>query len=246
MEALRLSPELPERFARLYDYQLEKFETPLDDRGIADIDAICELAIRTYPDHLPPFTDNERNVHHVYWTEAFWKDYASQHSRRDADTILSFRNSTPQLAYVPKLLHWWIEQSMTPPPPPSLEVMRRRNNAWAAARILLKSAILLDQARADYETKKDNMRWVIGSIAGITPVSRQSDRLIEARVDREYWLSELNSRLDGWNKIADLTQFVPVEDRLITQPKLVHVWDLKRRIRNGAMVPQLPDELLSA
>lgn len=246
MAVALLSSELPERFARLYDYETGKFETPLDNRGIADIDALFELAIRTFPDRLPSFTSSERNRHHIYWTEQAWKDLAAQHNQSDADTIHTFRNSTPQLAYVPPDIHAWIEESMIPPPAPPLEIMRRQNVSWSAATILLRSTMLLDKARTNYDTKKDLTRQVYGYIEGITPVSQRGEQLFEERVDREYWLSELENRLEGWRKISEVLRTIPVEDRLILEPRLASVRALERRIRYGAIVPKLPVEFLAA
>lgn len=240
-----LTSDLPEKYARLYDYHTGKFETPLDIQGIADIDALFELAIRTYPDDLPPFENTERNIHHVYWTEQSWKDYADSLPPDEANIVRTFRNSTPQLAYVPIPIHAWIEKIMIPPPAPEMEVMRRRNAAWASAGMLLREAVLLDKARSDYENKKDSTRRVLGSIDGITPLSRRQDFVSEEQINCEYWLSELNGRLVGWRKVAVLAEAIPDTDRIIVEPRLTSVRALKRRIRQGAIVPRLP-ELLAA
>lgn len=239
MKQARLTPELPEQYARLYDYRTGKFETPLDSQGIADIDAIFELAIHTYPDELPSFNSSERNKHHIYWSEAWWKEYALAHESPDRETIQTFRNSTPQLAYVPMMIHHWIEEIMTPPPAPPLEVMRRRNAAWSVAMILLRTVDRLDKARGEYEEKKNNTRIVLGSIDGITPVSQQGNFESEERVNTEYWLSELNSRLDGWRQIADKALEVPEEHRMVAEARLFSVRALNRRIKNGAIEPRL-------
>lgn len=242
MEA-RLTSDIPEKYARLYDYNTGKFETPLDNQGIADIDALFELAIHTYPDHLPRFEDTERNIHHVYWTERFWKDYAASLPYEDANVVRTFRNSTPQLAYVPVPIHAWIEEIMTPPPAPAIEVMRRRNAAWASASMLLRGAVLLDKARSNYENKKDDTRRVLGPIDGITPRSRRRDIVTEEQINREYWLSELNGRLEGWRKVATLSEAIPDADRFVVEPRLTSVRALKRRIKQGAIVPRLPERL---
>lgn len=239
----RLTSDLPEKYARLYDYQSGKFETPLDTQGIADIDALFDLAIHTYPDHLPPFEHTERNIHHVYWTEQFWKDYADSLPPEEANVVRTFRNSTPQLAYVPIPIHAWIEKIMIPPPAPEMEVMRRRNAAWTSASMLLRGAVLLDKARSNYENKKDETRRVLGYIDGITPLSRRQDFVSEEQINREYWMSELNGRLEGWRKVAALAESIPDMDRIIVEPRLTSVRALKRRIRQGAIVPRLPDRL---
>src|SRR5690606_26045916 len=124
---------------------------------------------------LPSFSLNERNTHHIYWPESWWMNFANeQESYEDMMTVLDFRDGTPQKAFVPPDIHRWIEQSQIPPKPPSLETMRRRNSAWAAAALLLKSCTKLDKAREEYRTKKGRTRRLLGSIAGITPVSKQT------------------------------------------------------------------------
>jgi hypothetical protein len=240
----RLSADLPENFALLYDYKTGKFDTPLDSRGIADVDAIFELAIRTFPDELPEFDNTERNRHHVYWTESKWKNLAEKQTNpEDKNTVSTFRNSPPQVAYVPMPIHAWIEYSQIPPPAPSLETMRLRNTAWMSAMLLLKSAVELDKARDDYKTNRLNTRTLLGNIVGITPVSRRRGEEIIEELDTEYWLSELNSRLDGWRNLAD-TQ--PEDFRFLEKPKLADVRKLRSRIREDAIVPRLPAGLIAA
>jgi hypothetical protein len=241
MVEARLTADLPEHFARLYNPNLAKFETPLDSMGIADIDAVFELAIRTYPEELPRFEGTERNKHHLYWTEKWWKSFADrQKTWEDRSTVFEFRNSPPQVAYIPVPIHWWIEHITVPPPPPDIDVMRRRNAAWASATILLKSAQAVDQARADYQDKKHNTRRVLGHIAGITPLSKQRSEEYIEELDSEYWLSELNSRLEGWREVATLHDTAPAQDRFLPQARLSDTRSLHRRIRNGAMVPRIP------
>ncbi|MBA2278889.1 hypothetical protein H0V99_00385 [Candidatus Saccharibacteria bacterium] len=246
MREAKLSADLPEHLACLYDYNLSKFETPVDDRGIADIDSMFELAIWTFPETLPSFESTERNKHHVYWTESWWVKFAKSHTQEESQTIYTFRNSTPQIAYVPVPLHAWIEEVMIPPPPPSLEVMRRRNSAWAAAMVLLRSAHRLDKARDEYDEKKYKTRRVLGYIAGITPRSQYSLETYRDVLDTEYWLSELNERLYGWRKIGNIQAEVPPEHRIVPVTRLSDVRALRQRIRNGAIIPKLPEVLLTA
>ncbi len=243
----RLTSDLPEQYARLYDYHTGKFETPLDPRGIANIDAIFDLAIRTYPDELPSFSSSERNIHHVYWTEDWWRRYSLRNNQRDNQTIHEFRNSTPQLAYIPVPIHDWIEETMIPPPPPHIEVMRQRNAAWKVAASLLIGVNRLDKARDDYDKKKDTTRTVLGNIHGITPRSKQRSFTTEERLNREYWLSELNGRLEGWRFIADRALEIPTEYRFVTEPRLMSVRALSRRIsKTGAMLPRIPADFAAA
>lgn len=247
MKKARLSADLPERLARLYNYETGKFTTPLDSLGIADIDAVFELAIRTYPDELPDFEDSERNRHHLYWTEEKWKQLAeTQKTAEDRRTISEFRNGTPQIAYVPVPIHQWIEISQIPPPAPSLPVMRRRNADWQSAALLLKSAHDLDKARANYVQRRGKTRTMLGYIDGITPKSQRKEQEFIEVIDDEYWLSELNSRLEGWRILAAEQSNSPSQRRLLPGVRLSDVRNLRSRIKNDATIPRLPSELLAA
>lgn len=240
----RITAELPEHLALLYNYKTGLFDTPLDPQGIADIDKTVELAIRTFPEELPSFTAGERNIHHLYWTENWWKKFANRHSAEEAAEIMEFRNSPPQLAYVPISIHAWIEEIMVPPPPPPLQTMERRNAAWTAAALLLKSAKLVDEAREDYIENSYRTRIVLGHIPGVTPRSKQKDFDTKEVTDREYWLSELNSRLDGWRTLARGQIAGPEEFRIITDARLTSARALRSRIHHGrAMIPQLPEDI---
>lgn len=232
---------LPEQYARLYDPAIQKFETPLNQQGIADIDAMFELAMRTYPEDLSDIDFNDRNIHHVYWTAEWWRQYANSQPLDLAWIIHKFRHSTPQLAYVPKAIHSWIEEIMEPPPPPSIEVMDRRNMAWEAASILLKNVVLLDKARKLYDANKDNVRVMYGDLKGLTSRHNACDEMYITKTDREYWLSELNDRLESWRSIGSIIDVVPEEERFISEAKLVSVRALGRRIHSsGAILPAIP------
>lgn len=241
MNGARLSAGLPEHFARLYDQNSEKFITPLDSRGIADADAVFELAVRTFPGDLSRALRANRDIHHLYRTEREWLDLARQQNNQfDYFTVLRFRDGTPQKMYVPRPIHQWIEHSQMPPPAPSLEVMRRRNAAWTSAAILLRSCIDLDKARDQYKNKRGKIRWTLGRIPGITPPHRQSDSDYVFKVDDEYWLSELNKRLEGWQQLSAENGQLPVEEGIIETPRLYEVRRLHRRVLPGAIVPRIP------
>ncbi len=241
MKEARISPDFPEKYARLYNYQTQKFDAPLNSQGIADVDALFDLAVWTYPDDREQLFTAERDVHHVYGTESYWRDLAASYERPDSVEISKFRDSPPQKAYVPRPLHEWAEYITEWPLVPSIEAIRRRNAAWSAANRLLQGVVLLDKARDDYEQKKDTTRRVLGNVAGITPRSQQKDFSVEELVNNEYWLSELYERLDGWRWTARHLESIPDEDRIIVIPRLTCVRALKRRLKNGALVPRMTE-----
>jgi hypothetical protein len=247
MSEVRLSPDLPEHFACLYHKDLDKFETPLDSRGIADIDAVFELAAWTFPGDLRKALQTKHDKHHLYWTEKWWQDYAdNQATPEDRLTVLNFRDGTPQKAYVPKPIHRWIEVSQLQPPAPTLEVMRRRNSGWASASLLLKSCVDLDKARSNYTSKKGIVRIVLGNIEGITPASKRKHEPYIEVIDDEYWLSEWHSHLNSWHEIAESKGILPVEEGILATPRLSDVRSLQRRTRPGAIIPRTPAIVLAA
>lgn len=254
MAEARLTPELPERFALLYDHRSQKFETPLDGLGLADIDSTFELAIRTYPGNLDDLHQVGHDRHHLYWTKEKWKDLAlNQETLEDSFTVYTFRNSAPQIAYVPRPIHEWIENSQIPPPIPSLETMRRRNLAWQSASLLLSSVIALDKARTDYDENKGITRTVLSHIPGITPViNRLSEIPLEQIkvVSDEYWLSELEGRLESWRYVVEEIKEIGslcLGHGILEKPNLSEVRKLGKRVKlkENAFIPSQPDLLVA-
>lgn len=247
MNKVRPPSDLPEHLAHLYKPQYNRFKTPLDTRGIADADAVFELAAWTFPGNLAQALRSYRDIHHLYRTEDNWIRFArSQKTQADSNTIYNFRNGTPQKMYVPRLIHEWIEQSQLPPPAPPLETMRRCNTAWASASLLLRSCIELDKARQDYSEKKGKTRRLLGNIPGITPPHRRFEEEYIYVVDDEYWLSELNKQLEGWQYIAATRGDLAVQEGILETPRLSDVRRLYRRIRPGAIVPKTPEFIEAA
>lgn len=249
MREVRLSPDLPEHLARLYNPKLKLFATPLDARGIADVDAVFELAIRTYPDDLPDFGTAFRDRHHLYWTEEWWEDYAASQVRpKDTLTVTEFRNAAPQIAFIPRVIHKWIEHSQIKPPPPTLEVMEQRNISWQLASLLLESVVKVERARTDYEENKDVITLTLGCIKGITPKSKQREEPFVSRVDEPYWRSEYESRLKGWQALVSLHSDLPQEHRLLPRTRIRHVRASRRRFstEHNATIPAFPQYLVAA
>lgn len=247
MDKVRPPSDLPEHLAHLYNPQCGRFDTPLDSRGIADADAVFELAAWTFPGNLARALQSYRDIHHLYRTENEWLNFAhNQESETDTHAIINFRNGTPQKMYVPRPIHHWIEQSQLPPPAPPIETMRRRNAAWASASLLLRRCIELDKARQEYTEKRGKTRRLLGNIPGITPANRRSEEAYIYVVDNEYWLSELNKQLEGWHLIASSRGRLPVREGIITTPRLADVRELHRRVRPGGIVPRMPEFLGAA
>lgn len=244
----RLEHDLPERYGRLYDPVSQKFDTPLDQNGFADIDALCDLAIRTYPFDLPDFRYKDCDIHHVYWTEADWNNHAAHSNSRDSTTIIEFRSSTPQLALVPRWLHWWIEQSQVAPPKPAIEQMRQRNNAWKAAKMLLDSFNNLEMARGDYSENKNGTIATLSHIHGETPRSRRphdGPPKVILRPMEPYLKSELQHRVLGWQTAIAIARDRATPNEFVPRFSERHVAALKRRTGRNATLPT-PIEVLAS
>lgn len=108
-------------------------ETPLDHRGIVDLEELIKLVKSTViSDYNWPSSLND--VHHLQW-------HASLYSTHTHPVIASeFRNLVNRKAYVPRNFHNWIHRITVPPPLPSVEVMHHSIEAQRVALSLFETA----------------------------------------------------------------------------------------------------------
>lgn len=169
-----VSSHLPPPDAQLYNPLLEgKLETPLDERGLVDLNKLVDLVKETVDPEFQwasPYND----VHHLQWVGRY---YDVAQAFIDIDTQ-QFRNLVNRKAYVPRIFHNWIHQITLPPPVPSEEVMRYSIDAQRVAMSLSRTASLatkltrkpsvpekrlrqrLDQEFENYNLYIDNAREV--------------------------------------------------------------------------------------
>lgn len=130
---------LPPRDTWIYDPKINgRLETPLDERGLVDLDRLVVLAKQTID---PDFTwqSNENDVHHLQWPAAAYKNQRAVHDG------YQFRELVNRKAYVPRLFHNWIHLITEPPPVPDEEVMHYSIDAQRVAMSLARTASLATQ-----------------------------------------------------------------------------------------------------
>jgi hypothetical protein len=113
----------------------ERLPTPVDERGLVDVEKLINLVKITVD---PAFTwrlDEEPNKHHLYWRKAFYpvkeESLVSPHE---------FRNLAVNKVLIPRAFHNWLHRVTDEPPVPSEEVMHYRVEAQRVALELFKSA----------------------------------------------------------------------------------------------------------
>lgn len=148
----------PEEF-RLYDpAKSGMLKTPLDERGLVDLDELVRTVKATVS---PEFTwvSEFNDVHHLQW-------YANLYKTRNGDLDLTdFRELVNRKAYVPRAFHNWTHAVTSPPPVPEMEVMRYSINAQRVAMSLARTASLAVR---------------------LTRMAHIPDRRLGERLDREF------------------------------------------------------------
>lgn len=125
---------MPPNDARIFRPDIdERIETPLDQRGLVDLDGLIEVVKQTVDPSFnwrSPFND----VHHLQWYSALY------HNHDDPRLAVTFRELVNRKAYVPRAFHNWVHNVTLPPPVPSEEVMRHSIDAQRVAISLARTA----------------------------------------------------------------------------------------------------------
>lgn len=124
---------LPPEELRLWNPSQDgRLETPLDTRGLVDLNDLVSLGKETvHPsfDWQSPFND----VHHLQWPGAAYTN----------ETVaMEFRELIQRKAYIPRRFHNWLHAITEPPPLPTEEVMRHCIAAERTVRALSSTAML--------------------------------------------------------------------------------------------------------
>ncbi len=165
---------LPPRDVQLHDPRRDGLlETPLDERGLVDLDRLVDLARATVSPEFG-WESRENDVHHLQWPR---RHYDIAGAMVDVETQV-FRNLVNRKAYVPRIFHNWVHYITAPPRVPSEEVMRYSIDAQRVAMSLSRTAQLatklarhsvlpperlrerLDQEFENYNLYIDNAREV--------------------------------------------------------------------------------------
>lgn len=131
---MQARPWLPPESARLWTPEEGRRETPLDSRGLVDLDKLVSLGKQTVQldySWISAFND----VHHLQWPAAHYAESLGLPGHE-------FRELIQRKAYLPRQFHNWLHLITLPPPMPSEEVMRHSIDAERTARALAVTAQL--------------------------------------------------------------------------------------------------------
>lgn len=127
---------LPPLDVRRYDVKTNGLlETPLDERGLVDLNALVSLVKETV-DPSYGWVSKDNDVHHLQWVGRYY-DVASAFMETDAQV---FRNLVNRKVYVPRVFHNWVHHTTLPPPVPPSEVMQYSIDAQRVALSLARTA----------------------------------------------------------------------------------------------------------
>jgi hypothetical protein len=118
---------------RLFDTSKdEPIETPLDDKGLVDLDALITVVKETVEPSYK-WISRLNDVHHLQWYKSLY------HEHENPDLAIEFRELATRKAYVPRVFHNWTHRITLPPPMPTEEVMRYSIDAQKVATSLVKT-----------------------------------------------------------------------------------------------------------
>jgi len=207
---------LPPRDVWMYDPDATGLiETPLDERGLVDLDKLVKLVKDTI-DPSFAWKSSFNDVHHLQWFANLYHNDNAQVS----DEMSEFRELISRKAFIPRVFHNWIHRITEHPPVPSREVIKYSIDAQRVAMSLARTASLavrltrmaripekkltqrLDQEFYNYNVYIENARDVPKEF------SLLAIEEVEARNPEEMLLA--NKKL---GKLA--LDRVPIRDRLI-------------------------------
>lgn len=130
------SPNLPPPDAwRFIPGKDEPLPTPLDERGLVDIDALIALVKATVDPQHTWQSDQTTNIHHLYWEQSRYPDTPSE-----SVNPKEFRSTPINQIVIPTVFHNWLHKVTEAPAIPSREVMGYRIEAYRVVQKLLRSA----------------------------------------------------------------------------------------------------------
>lgn len=124
----------------------EPISTPLDERGLVNVDALIATVNETVdPDYMWQ-PHQATNIHHLYWEQNRYPNTPDKEVNPE-----EFRSSSINQIVIPRVFHNWLHIVTRPPDVPSEEVMGYRIEAYRVVKKLLKSARQsVDLTRARY------------------------------------------------------------------------------------------------
>lgn len=190
----------PREFWRLPD---EPIETPVDERGIVDIERLVEQVKSTID---PEYTWHQADsTHHFYWPAALYPHEEKWTSDKKTYSTGRFRELPIHKGELPREFENWLHLVTLPPAVPDREVMQYRTEAWRVAVNLFSSArrVVLWEKRAE---KRSNY------------VRRHPEVIMfddEDMFAREYIADIIDKQFRGVERHMSELERVPPEFRLV-------------------------------
>ena len=130
---------LPPQDVWLYNPRTKgKLETPIDERGLVDLDQLVAMTRQTIDSNYS-WTSTFNDIHHLQWYETMYPNHSND---EDGLNLHDFRELINRKAYVPRVFHNWIHSITLPPPVPSREVMQYCIDSQRVAISLAKTSSL--------------------------------------------------------------------------------------------------------
>lgn len=113
----------------------ERLPTPVDERGLVDIEKLINLVKTTVDPSFTWESSEEPNKHHLYWRQGYYPNRTESPINPRA-----FRNLAVNKIIIPRIFHNWLHLATEEPQVPSEEIMDHRIEAQRVALELFKSA----------------------------------------------------------------------------------------------------------
>jgi hypothetical protein len=147
---------------RLYNPEKNgRLETPVDERGLVDLDQLVTLVKQTVRPEFS-WSSSFNDIHHLQW---FASNYSGSEATGGLVDMGEFRELVNRKAFIPRVFHNWIHHVTLPPPVPSIEVMKYSVDAQRVAMSLSRTA---------------------GLAARLTRMTQIPEKKLEQRLDEEF------------------------------------------------------------
>lgn len=195
-KSVRSGPWLPPLEQQLWNPKTEgKIETPLDSRGLVDLDALVEVGKQTVEsdyDWTSPFND----VHHLQWPGSAYKP---------DEEANEFRELVGRKTFIPRRFHNWLHHITEEPPLPTSEVMKHSIDAEEVAKHISTTVQLavrltrkkgLSEAKLEFELERKFEDYTLYvENARLVPVEFQLLKLAEIEAQNIDEMLAVNKQL---------------------------------------------------
>lgn len=197
----RTDYSLPPPDARLINPYTDKFDTPLDERGLVDIATLIS-AVKATVDSDYEWSSGV-SVHHFYWPGSNYP-YDSSSATYNKST---FRNLPIHKGLVLREFENWLHLTTLPPPMPDEEIRRHRVESWIVARDLFKMA----RKTVRWERQTRRRRELIAKNPHIVAEGFNGEDVIGEEIMQEI----LDKNFRGFERQLHRNERIPAEFRLV-------------------------------